>query len=456
MIDLDWAGFARHPAGTPVLAFVTTLHFALLVLRDHRARGRRLPVGAVSLAFTVFPWFLPSPLCLLAGLTAHAAWFVACEKLIGTPGGGAVPRSSGPAVQRPSGKAPAPDSSAARLGSPAARKPDRSNRFADVTVLAAFDETPEIRTFRLTRPEGFAFEPGQFLIVRVEIDGKTLSRCYSICSAPSAGYLEISVRRQGTVSRHLHTSLTPGSTLRITGPGGAFVHPPGDRPLVLLAGGIGITPLLSMLRHTLGAEPARPVVLILSARTSAAVPFADELRVLERRYPSFRLAITLTGGQADGCHRGRVDRRLLESVVGDPRAAVWMICGPLPMIDEMRELVASLGVEPSQIHFEKFETATAAAAAAARETQAGAGRVTFARSGAVVPIASGKTVLDLAESAGVSIDTMCRAGVCGTCRTRLASGSVTGDFEALDHADRAAGWILACVAVPSGDCVVEA
>lgn len=446
-MTFDWAVVTRDEAATPVLAFVTTLHCALLVLRDHRSRAHRLVVGVVSVAFAAFPWLLPAPVWLLTGLAAHVAWFVACEKLMPVP-----------ASERPGGRAAAPASpmspEARKPGGPEAGKPrGPAGRFADVTVLAAFDETPEIRTFRLTRPDGFSFRPGQFLIVRVEIGGKPFSRCYSICSAPAApGYLEISVRRQGTVSRHLHTTLTPGSTLRITGPGGAFVHQAGDTPLVLLAGGIGITPLLGMLRHTLAAEPSRRVTLVLSAKNAEAVPFGDELRTMARRHPAFRLAITLTAGTGEGFHSGRIDRPLLSSMVEDPKGALWMICGPLPMIDEMRGLVASLGVEASRIHFEKFETATAAAAAAT----SGAGQVAFARSGCAAAVVPGRTLLDLAESAGVTIDSMCRAGVCGTCRTRLTAGSVGGDFEALDHADREAGWILACVAVPSGDCAVEA
>ena len=444
MIEFDWNAFTSSPGGTPVLAFVTTIHCALLVLRKHRNAGNGFLVLGPSFLFTVFPWFLPSPAWLLTGLAVHLAWFVACEKLITPPP--PARRPSVPAVQRPGAQAPA-GPAARPAESPKAPKP---RGFAEVEVLAAFDETPEIRTFRLTRPEGFAFQPGQFLIVRVEAGGKTQSRCYSICSAPSApGYLEISVRRQGTVSRHLHESLAPGSKLRITGPGGAFVYPPGDRPIVLLAGGIGITPLLSMLRHALAAAPTRPVTLVLSAKKESFVPFADELRALARRHPRFRLAVTLTADcERPGCSAGRIDRRLLESAVANPGGAVWMICGPLPMIDEMRSLLGSMGIDPAQVHFEKFETATAAAAAA--------GTVRFRTSGKTLPAAVGRTILDLAEGEGIAIPTMCRAGVCGTCRTRLVAGEATGDFEALDHADRSAGWILACVATPAGNCEVEA
>jgi ferredoxin-NADP reductase len=412
---------------TSVLAFITTLHCALVLLRNYRSSKETRLAILPGIVFSVLPWFLSTVLWLTIGLAAHLTWFLACERFLPPPA--PVPQ-------------PAPSPS-----------PPRARGFQPLLVLATFAETQNIRTFRLTRPPGFAFRAGQFLMVRVSIGGAPVVRCYSITSAPStAGYLEISVRNQGIVSHHLHETVRAGMTLEASGPGGAFVYPAGDLPIVLLAGGIGITPLLSMLRHGLASEPLRPVTLILSAKTATQVPFLHELRTLERRHPRFRLAITLTSGPSEPpFFSGRIDGALIERVVPDAKNHVVMICGPLPMIDEMRRALEELAVPPAQIHFEKFEAAVSAATSSLARA-----RLTMRKSNRTVTVAEGQTILEAAEGAGVLVPSLCRVGVCATCRTRLVSGDVEGDFDAIDPADQAAGFILACVARPLTDCVIDA
>lgn len=418
------------PAGTAAVAFITTLHCALTLLRHHRtAKAVRLTV-LPSIALTAFPWVLSSPLWLMGGFLAHVAWFAACERFLPLPLPQAPPPAASPRKAKPPG-------------------------FQTVPVLATFAETAEIRTFRLGRPEGFTFEAGQFLMVRVEVEGKTLVRCYSITSAPSCtGYLEIGVRNQGIVSRWLHEAVRAGSTLSVNGPGGTFVYPPGHRPIVLLAGGIGITPLLAMLRHGLSTEPRRPITLMLSARTLAHVPFLDELMLLERRHPQFRLAVTLTGGSDDPRFlSGRIDRTVLECLVPEPAAAVYMMCGPLPMIEEMRRIADAAGVPRAQVHFEKFEAAVSEAESYVPGAPA---TLTLRKSHRVVQVEHGRTILEAVEAAGESFPSMCRVGVCGTCRTRLVTGEVEGDFDALDASEQAEGYILPCVARVRTACVLDA
>lgn len=405
------SGWLMLPAGTAVLAFVTTFHCALALLRNYRAaKTARLSV-LPSIVLTILPWFFPAYAWVLFGIAAHLTWFIVCERWL----------------------------PAAPVQQIVAPPPQRSKGFQPLRVLATVEETPEIRAFRLARPEGFAFRPGQFVMVRVPVAGASLTRCYSITTAPeTAGYFEIGVRNQGIVSRHLHDHVRAGMTLEVNGPGGAFVYPKGDRPIVLLAGGVGITPLLSMLRHGLAGEPSRPIALLFSAR--AQVPFLDELRVLERRHPQFRLVISQT----------RIDRALLETTVRHPAQCVYMICGPLPMIDAMRAHLEAMGVPAAQVHFEKFETAIAAAHGAP------AARITLRRAKRTIAIAEEQSILEAAEGAGVSMPSLCRVGACGTCRVRLISGEVEGDFDALDPSEQAEGFILACVARARSDCVIDA
>lgn len=415
-----------QPVQTSVLALLTTLHWAIALLRHYRsAKGFRLTI-LPSIVFATLPWVLSTPLWLAAGLVAHLAWFIACEALL------------------PATPPPPP---------PPPRAAPKKKGFQPLPVLASIAETPEIRTFRIARPPDFAFRAGQFVMVRVKIGDTALVRCYSITSAPETpGYLEIGVRNQGIVSSHLHETVRPGSMLEVNGPGGAFVYPAGDKPIVLLAGGIGITPLLAMLRHGLLCEPSRPIALILSAKTIDRIPFREELQMLERRHPRFRLVLTLSEGSGQPLFlSGRIDRATIERVVRDPRACVYMICGPLPMIEEMRRVLDSLAVPQEQVHFEKFEAAVSLAT-----TGAARAHLTLRKSNRTIAVGEGQTILDAAEAAGASIPSLCRVGACATCRTRLVSGNVEGDFDAIDPSEQAEGFVLACVARPVSDCVIDA
>jgi glycine betaine catabolism B len=439
------------PTASAVLALATTVHLALTSLRNHR-RSNRGPVSSlafVSLLMSGLPWLLPSGSGVILGLGIHAAWFLACEKFAPVAGPVGQPASIQPGPRTPT------------------QSTSRPRGFVHTSVLAVIDEAPDIRTFRFARPDGFEFTPGQFLTIRMRADGEDLVRCYSLSSSPAArGYLDITVKRQGKVSGLLHSSLRPASVVPIKAPAGAFTYPVrDDRPLLLLAGGIGITPLLSMLRHATETEPARPVALFYSARREEHLAFRDEIATLARRHPQVRVTYAVTEGPAGaGVYPGRIDETLIRTVMPQVRDAIACICGPQPMIDGMRRLLAEMGVPQAQVRFERFEAVVAAAGADATERATAAGHsptlesfdMRCVRSGRSVRVGRGQSVLDAAEAGGVAIESLCRAGVCGTCRTRVVEGEVACDSTALDEADRADGYVLACVARVAGPCTVDA
>jgi ferredoxin-NADP reductase len=438
-----------------VLAFVTTIHLALASLRNHR-RLNAGPVSSLSVVaalLSALPWLFPSAAGLAAGLCAHALWFVVCERFAARP-------SSSPA-DRPSAAA------ASRTPVPATARPRaaRPRGFVQTPVLAIFDEAVDIRTFRFARPDGFDFKAGQFLTVRVRVDGKDVARCYSISSAPTTpGYLEISVKRQGLVSNTLHATLRPGSQVSIHAPAGAFTYPDSDdRPLLLLAGGIGITPVLSMLRHAVTAEPTRPVALLYSARTEEALAFRRDLALVGARHPHVKIVLASSHAADPYVYPGRIDESLIRATVPEFANAVAMICGPQPMIDALRALLIQMGMPPAQVRSEVFEAAVAASggrhapATADGESAVRQGhRMKCTRAGQAVKIQAGQTLLEAAEAAGVPIDSLCRSGVCGTCRTKVLDGQVECESALLDADDRADGFVLACVSHAHTDCVVEA
>ncbi len=348
-------------------------------------------------------------------------------------------------------------------------------------MLAVFDETPEIRTIRMARPEGFEFQAGQFLTVQVQLDGRPATRCYSISSSPDArGYLEISVKRQGRVSGTLHSTVRPGSLLSIRPPAGAFVYPAGDdRPIILVSGGVGCTPMMSMLRHAVSREPARPVYYVHSAKTESDIAFRQELALLARRHPQVRVVLALTRASDAGAHYpGRIDENLLQEVVPSPTESLFYVCGPTPMISGVKETLARMGVPSAQVRSEAFEAAVAASRASAmtapapapaavsaggpelvavrRAAPAAAVCLRLAKSGKTASVSRDQSLLEAAESASVEIPNLCRAGTCGTCRTRLVSGDVECAADVMDDEDRRGGYVFPCVAWARSDCVLEA
>jgi ferredoxin-NADP reductase len=459
-----------EPLAASFLAFITTIHMGLVVLRMHRSptAGIFSFVTPVSIALAASPWLLSSPTGVAAGLATQFAWFVACERLLPVLAPAAAriqsvapqapamspparaPRTAAaasPAVRRPAPAPPAP-----RAGTAPAAAPPRaaSSDFVQVPVIAVLDEARDTKTFRLGRPDGFEFKAGQFLTIRLRADGKEHVRCYSISSRPEAkGYMEISVM------------------LAVRKPSGAFVYPAGDdRPIVLIAGGIGITPLMSMLRHGLDVEPLRPVTLLYSVRTPDDIAFRDEIRALRKRHPQFAAVIVVTDAEVTGSDMfpGRVDAHFLSITVPDAAHSTCMVCGPPPMITDVKAMLADIGVRDSQVHYEIFQPTVAAAAGmpvreqpvAAAAAAPASFEIRFERSGQSVRVQPGETLLEAAEKCGADVPSLCRAGVCGTCRTRVLSGDAECASRTLDERDRAEGFTLPCVARPFTDCVLEA
>jgi ferredoxin-NADP reductase len=451
--------YFEQPASPSVLAFVSIIHLALVALRAHRSSaGAFSLLTLVSLLFSGSPWLMPGVAGMALGLVAHAAWFAACERLAPvmapTPAARAskasTPPASTPSVRRPPGV------------TALARRPPQ---FVQTPVMAVFNETADTRTYRMARPEGFDFKAGQFLTLRVRADGRDHVRCYSISSSPDArGHLEITVKRHGLVSGTLHATVRPGSLLSVRAPAGAFVYPGGDeRPLVLIAGGVGITPLMSMLRHALDSEPTRPVVLLYSVRTAADIVFGEEIAWLNRRHAQFRAVVAVTAcPAAEGQFPGRINEALVSATVPDLGHSVCQLCGPSQMIADVTAVLVSLGVPRSQIHNEVFEAAVAAAggpsspAPAATPTVGRAYEMQFARSGVSTTVAPEQTLLEASEACGADIPSLCRAGVCGTCRTRVLKGDVDCTSQILDEDDRQEGFVLPCVSRARSDCHVDA
>ncbi|MFF2518218.1 FAD-dependent oxidoreductase [Streptomyces sp. NPDC058086] len=334
-------------------------------------------------------------------------------------------------------------------------------RVAGIEVL-----TPTVRRIRFepldadTMP--FAFAAGQYLKVDLPVAIEPIERSYSICSSPGeSGFVEIAVKHEpdGLGSGFLHEELEVGLALRVSGPHGEFTWNPGSEAdtLLLIAGGVGITPLMSVLLAAADAGHTGRIVLLASYRTEDEVVFGPEIEALRSRLPGLEMSIFVTERE------GRIGLDELRSHVG-PTTRVHL-CGPATMMQDLIGRLTELGVPREAIHTEAFvsgrskETrrekahAIAVAAAAAGVTEFMIGTVGGTPA---FPCSPGQSVLDAANAVGVALPQSCGEGACGTCRVRVLSGAYETDDRGMFSADElAAGWRLACQTLPTEDLVID-
>ncbi|MHC8303450.1 pyridoxamine 5'-phosphate oxidase family protein [Pseudomonas sp. PB3P13] len=313
------------------------------------------------------------------------------------------------------------------------------------------------------------FQAGQHLPVRFNIDGAVHIRTYSLSSAPSDDFFRISVKREGVVSMHLHDQLEVGDLLEARAPQGHFtVSAHERRPLVLLAAGVGITPLLSMLREVvyqgLRTRHIRPTWILQSSRTLADQPFRVEVdRLLESAGGAVRMLRLLSQPETDaregeGFDRiGRIDTALLNSVLegGDYDQVDFVLCGPGSFTQGLYDSLREMAVRDARIHAETFGPSTLRRqpdpdAVVIQQPPAATTSmsVVFQRSAKEARWhPNGGSLLELAESRGLQPEFSCRGGSCGTCKTRLISGLVSYPQPPAGVPDE--GQVLICCAIPA-------
>ena len=348
--------------------------------------------------------------------------------------------------------------------------PTRSWR-GKLRVGGIYKETANINTFRLvpseTRELPFNFLPGQFLNLMVEKEGRVLRRSYTIASSPTQrGYCEISVKREevGVISAHLHHAVHVGDEIEVEGPFGNFVFTGSEDPrIVLIGGGVGVTPLMSVLRFLTDRCWEGHVDVIYAAHAPGDFAFREELAALGHRHSNLRVHLTASvAGEDWRGGKGRVTKEMILEAAPEIATSRVHLCGPPSMMKAVAAALAELGVAPKNLRTESFggspdEANRSADVILGPEGDAAFPLVTFGRSNKSGRLAPGRTILELADALGVRIDGGCRLGVCGTCQVRLLDGEVlTEGDDALSPTERAEGIILACRAQARSDLTVDA
>lgn len=340
------------------------------------------------------------------------------------------------------------------------------------------DESQSIRSIYL-RPEAgasFRYEPGQFLSLRVNMGNQAIVRTYSLSNAPADPEYRISVKRKvsadplqpdGVFSNYLHDQLRVNDVLEVRAPAGTFCYNAEERrPAALLAGGVGITPMVSMIRHTLyegiRTRYMRPVTLFAAARTADERAFFEELKTLERQSGG-RLRTVWSLSQVnealkpgiDYQHTGRLSAELLQGILPLDDYDFYL-CGPPGFMQHCYDMLRDLGVQDQRIMAEEFGPASLIRAGdeASRTFEV----QPVAQEALVIFRASGLeqawtgqdgTLLELAEAHGLHPDFACRSGQCGACKVPLLSGKVSYENECAFPVSE--DEVLLCCAKPAAD-----
>ncbi|MDX8524601.1 iron-sulfur cluster-binding domain-containing protein [Mesorhizobium sp. MSK_1335] len=324
-------------------------------------------------------------------------------------------------------------------------------------------ETSDVVTLVFERIDGrgFKFLAGQFVTIRFCWNGEQFSRVFTIASPPSRPQriaLTIKAARDGKATRILHNHFGEGATVEISEAGGEFtLEGRAFHKALFLCAGSGITPFMSMLRSLNDAGSDLDIKFIQCARTPDDVLFEDELRNLARA-PRLRVETVCSRVSGDPGASGRLTVAKLAELVPDASERTVFLCGPTAFMEAMRRHLLELRVPASGIFEEAFGTTLSGAIKpSGREDQCGEARtILFQRSGINGAVGVGQTILELAEAAGIHVETSCRMGLCGTCKVRLASGAVEmNDMGGLSDAERGAGFVLACCSTPTSDVAID-
>lgn len=346
-------------------------------------------------------------------------------------------------------------------------------------VYRKVTECDEVASLYLVPQDGRPlpeFLPGQFLTFRFQIPhvSKPVVRCYSLSDRPREEFYRCSIRRvadkehPGVGSNFVHQQLHDGDVVDVKAPQGEFYFHPNEKRLAVFVGaGVGITPLMSMIASASHMQSPQKLVLFYGVRNSQQHIFRSQFLQLSKSNPNFR-AITAYSQPlshdrvgVDYDIRGRVQVELIQKVLPAAKSdADFYICGPGEFMDGIVSALEAWGVPESNIHFESFGPSTRSKAkdkSSKGTTESTSPRpcVKFAKHAEKVEWNDEcSTLLELAESLGIGIDSSCRSGNCGTCLTRLLSGEVT--YETEPKTKVPPGHCLPCIVVPKSEVVIDA
>ncbi len=322
--------------------------------------------------------------------------------------------------------------------------------FAPLRVKRVVRETSDAVSLVLDVPERcsarYRYQAGQFLTLRVTVDGQDLRRCYSMSSAPLEDDLQITVKRDpgGLVSNWLNDTVSEGIEIHAAPPEGRFCLRDTTDEIVAFAGGSGITPIMSLVRTAL-VSSSRRIRLLYANRSRDSVIFAEALSRLADEHADRLVVVHHIDDDS-----GVVTPPVVESFVAGTGAADFYICGPGPFMDTVEATVLESGIPRERVHLERFSVEPAPADVTDSSGQTEEVVIELDHTTTTAGYRAGNTLLQTARIAGLRAPSSCETGSCGTCMARIVSGSARMlNNDALDDDEVADGWVLTCQSLPT-------
>lgn len=352
-------------------------------------------------------------------------------------------------------------------------------RFHSLSVREITKETPDCVSVVFDVPDAlradFQYVQGQYLTLKMNIDGEEIRRSYSLCSSPVTDTeLRVAVKKvqNGKGSTWINDKLNVGDTVDVMTPMGNFfsnLDPKNKKHYVLFAGGSGITPMLSILKTALAVEPQSRVTLVYGNRDEQSVIFKKQLDELAAKHADrLKLFYVLENSPAgtDPMFTGRLMPENVKAIfnahIGLAPENEYFICGPGPMMENVKQVLTALKAPTDRTHIEYFSAVIEAVAAAEKKAAVPGGKivskVTIILDGAQreFDIASdGLTILDTAVEADMDVPFACKGAVCCTCKAKVLEGKAEMEMNyALTEQEVEEGYILTCQAHPASETLV--
>jgi ring-1,2-phenylacetyl-CoA epoxidase subunit PaaE len=310
----------------------------------------------------------------------------------------------------------------------------------------------------------YAFLAGQYLNLRLKLDGEEIRRAYSICSSPESGELRIAVKavKRGVFSQFANSKLKAGDALEVGTPEGKFTFEPQAERQKNYAGfvsGSGITPVLSIIKSVLKSEPKSSFVLVYGNKTVEGSIFHQELHDLQLQHVS-RLFVHYVYSEVkvDDSLFGRIDKSVVNFVLNNKHKELefdkFYLCGPEKMIETVSEVLKAKNVKESAIKFELFTTSTHENVI--EESLEGHSKITIMVDDeeTTFEMSQKQTILDAALKQGIDAPYSCQGGICSSCLARVISGTAEMTKNSiLTDGEIAAGLVLTCQAHPTSESI---
>lgn len=343
--------------------------------------------------------------------------------------------------------------------------------FHNLSVSKINRETDKAVSISFNLPENlkntFAFKAGQYITLKMHIDGHEVRRDYSLCVSPKSGELKVAVKEvtDGTFSAFANNTLKVGDTIEVAPPKGRFVFTPNDsktKNIALFAAGSGVTPILSIIKCALEEEVYSKVILVYGNKTTKDTMFLNELLELQHQYKErFSIQFVFSQQDEDDSIFGRIEKSTVNYVVKNKHKHIevdaFYLCGPEAMIHTVKDVLTEHGIDKERIHFELFKAAKQDEVEEAAKVSSGKTKITITVDDETTSfeMSQKQTILEAALDEDLDAPYSCQGGICSSCLARITEGEATmRQNNILTESEVAEGLILTCQAHPTSATIV--